>query len=264
MDFSAIDYNALFTIIVADLLLSGDNAVVIGMAARRLPPRQRRWAIIIGAGGAIGLRVFFTAIVTVLLGIPLLQAIGGVLLIWIAYRLLRQDDEGHDVKAGSNLAEAVRTIILADVIMSFDNILAVGAAAQGHIGYLLFGLALSMPLILFGSSLISTLLNRLPWLAYVGSAVLVYAAVELILEDPLVSPLLPHTAVFHWSVILAAIAVVLGLAHWLNTRRAAIESDDGPPPGDSEPREPRLAPIARADEEPGPIGSPTGRSVTKS
>lgn len=227
MDFG-LDLDKLIKIIVADLLLSGDNAVVIGMAARRLPLDQRRRAIALGAGGAIGLRIIFTAMVTLLLAIPLLQALGGVLLLWIAFKLLRQDDEEHKIKEGSNLAEAARTIILADVIMSFDNILAVGAAAHGEIGYLLFGLALSMPLILFGSSFISALLNRRPWLAYLGSAVLVYAAVELIIEDPRVSPFLPHTTAFHWGTILATIAVVLGLAYWLNTHHAPFEDDDAP------------------------------------
>ncbi len=221
-----IDYDALFKIIVADLVLSGDNAVVIGMAARRLPPRQRRLAIVFGAGGAIGLRVLFTALVTLLLGVPLLQAIGGVLLIWIAFKLLLQEDEGHKVKEGANLADAVRTIILADVIMSFDNILAVGAAAHGNVGYLLFGLALSMPLILFGSGLISTLLNRLPWLAYLGSAVLIYAAVELILEDRRLSRYFPHTALFEWGAIITVIAAVLGLAYWLNSRHPGLVDPD--------------------------------------
>src|SRR4029079_4341779 len=155
---------------VIDLVLSGDNAVVIGMASRRLPSEQRRRAIMLGAVGAILLRVTFTAMVALLLGIPLLQAIGGAVLIWIAFKLLREEHNEQSVREGSNLFEAVRTIIIADVIMSLDNILAVGGAAHGNLALLLFGLALSMPIIMFGSNLVALLMNRLPWLVYLGSA----------------------------------------------------------------------------------------------
>lgn len=202
---------AVFSIVVIDLVLSGDNAVVIGMAAHRLPPRQQRMAIIFGAAGAIGLRIVFTAMTAWLLGIPFLKAIGGLLLIWIAFKLLRQEEESHEVRAATTLPEAARTIILADVIMSLDNILAVGGAAHGNLWLLLFGLGLSMPLILVGSGLVANLMNRFPWLVYVGSGVLVYTAVEMIAQDGLVAPYLPHTPWFGMvvSIILMGAIVVV-------------------------------------------------------
>jgi YjbE family integral membrane protein len=212
---------SILTIVIIDLVLSGDNAVVIAMATRQLAPAERRRAILFGAGGAIALRVLCTALVAFLLGIPLLQAAGGLLLLWIAYRLLRQHKEAHGVGEGSSLGAAVRTIVLADAVMSLDNMLAVGGVAHGNIALLLFGLALSMPIIVFASGLIARLLNRLPWLLYLGAAILAYTAVGMVLEDPLVRPLYPHTAAFAWAANLLAIAGVLGLAYWRNRREAA-------------------------------------------
>jgi YjbE family integral membrane protein len=204
---------------VIDLVLSGDNAVVIGMAARRLSPEQRRKAIIFGAAGAIGLRVTFTALTAVLLGIPLLQAIGGSVLIWIAFKLLRQDHSEHLIQEGANLFEAVQTIVVADVIMSLDNILAVGGAAHGNLALLLFGLALSMPIIMFGSNLVALLMNRLPWLVYLGSAILAYTAGEMIFEDRIVGKYLPHSVVFEYTAIGLLVVATLGLAYILNARQ---------------------------------------------
>jgi YjbE family integral membrane protein len=179
---------AILSIIVIDLVLSGDNAVVIGMAARSLSGENRRRAIIIGGAGAIGLRIIFTALATLLLGIPGLQAIGGALLFWIAFKLLRpQGGEQGTVKEAGTLGEAIRTIILADVVMSLDNILAVGGAAQGHLNLLIFGLLLSIPIILFGSELVARLLARFPAFIYVGAFVLIHAAVAMILHDPTLS-----------------------------------------------------------------------------
>lgn len=228
---------AVLSIVVIDLVLSGDNAVVIGMAARRLPPDQRRRAILFGAVGAVGLRVAFTAMVALLLGIPLLQAIGGAVLVWIAFKLLRENHEGHNVREGVNLLDAVRTIILADVIMSLDNILAVGGAAHGNLALLLFGLALSMPIIMFGSNLVATLMNRLPWLVYLGSAVLAYTAGGMILEDRIIGRFLPDSRAFEWAVIIALVVNTLGWAYWLNRRaaRGAAAADNilaSDPPAD--------------------------------
>jgi YjbE family integral membrane protein len=221
---------AVFSIVVIDLVLSGDNAVVIGMAAHALPPRQQRQAIIWGAAGAIGLRILFTAMAAVLLGIPLLQAVGGAVLIWIALKLLRDEEQHRNVKEGATLFEAIRTIVLADVVMSLDNILAVGGAAHGNLWLLLFGLALSMPIILFGSGLVATLMNRLPWLVYLGAAVLVYTGVEMILKDSIIRPLYPHETWFEVGVALVIVVATIGLAHWLNTRRrGAPEAANEPP-----------------------------------
>jgi YjbE family integral membrane protein len=232
VDFDLI--RAILSIVIIDLVLSGDNAVVIGMASRRLPPEQRRKAIIFGAAGAIGLRITFTAMVALLLGIPLLQSIGGVLLVWIAFKLLRQEHAEENVREGANLFDAVRTIIIADVIMSLDNILAVGGAAHGNLWLLLFGLALSMPIIMFGSNLVATLMNRLPWLVYLGSAVLAFTAGEMIFSDPIVhdriiKPYLPDNALFEYSMIGLLVIATIGLAYVLNQRQHSQPGTLPPP-----------------------------------
>ncbi len=223
MDFELI--GRVLGIVVIDLVLSGDNAVVIGLAARRLNPRQRRQAIIWGGVGAIGLRVLFTALAALLLGVPLLQFLGGLLLVWIAYRLLREDqhEEPAHIQEGRNLVESIRTIVLADVIMSLDNILAVGGVAHGDIGLLLFGLGLSMPLILFGSNLIAVLSSRAPWLAYVGSAILAWTAAEMMVHDGILGAYIPHVG---WSVEPFPVIVTVGtvLLAYLMNRRAAVRA----------------------------------------
>lgn len=178
--------SAVFAIVVIDLVLSGDNAVVIGMAARRLSPENRRKAIIWGGAGAVGLRIFFTAIAALLLDVPYLQAAGGLLLLYIAYKLLKPHVEHAHVGAAGSLREAIKTIVMADVVMSLDNILAVGGAAHGNLWLLLFGLVLSIPILLFGSDLVAKMLGRYPMLVYVGAIVLVWTAVHMILEDKLV------------------------------------------------------------------------------
>ncbi len=175
----------LASIIVIDLVLSGDNAVVIGMAARSLPVEQRRRAIIFGGGAAVGLRILFTAMAALLLGVPLLQAIGGAVLLWIALKLLLQREHDPDsIHEGRNMFDAIRTIVLADVVMSLDNILAVGGAAHGNLFLLLFGLAFSIPLLLVGSEVVARLLGRFPWLVWVGSGILAWTAATMIIEDP--------------------------------------------------------------------------------
>lgn len=215
-------FQRVLSIIIIDLVLSGDNAVVIALASRHLPPRQRRLAIILGGGAAVGLRVLFTALAAILLGVPLLQAIGGVILIWIAYKLLAPEPEAaHEVREASRLWEAIRTITLADVVMSLDNVLAVGGAAHGDVTLLMFGLALSIPIVLFGSGFVANLMGRLPWLAHVGSLVLVRAATDMILHDARVSPYLPHDPVLPYVLPLAIFAAIL-LIIWLKYRTLGL------------------------------------------
>jgi YjbE family integral membrane protein len=223
---------ALLSIVVIDLVLSGDNAMVIGMAARRLSPEQRRRAILYGAGGAIVLRIIFTVLAALLLGVPLIQGVGGIVLLWIAYTLLRPEAEEHEIHSGGNLFDAVRTIILADVVMSLDNILAVGGTAHGDIKLLLFGLALSMSLIMFGSNIVATLMNRLPWLVYIGSAILIYTAGDMIFNDPIVGCVLPHESWFEALVIVLLIVGIIGASLWRNARgrTAALPTGSGMPP----------------------------------
>jgi len=213
---------AIASIVIIDLVLSGDNAVVIGMAASQLPGGGRRKAIVFGAAGAIGLRVLFTAMVAVLLGVPLLQLGGGLLLAWIAVKLLRpRGPEAGDVKAATSPWEAIRTIVMADVVMSLDNILAVGGAAHGELSLLLFGLMLSMPLITVGSGVVAWALDRLTWLVYVGSAVLAWTAGQMIVEDPYFHGLLGQVGGL--ELILPGLLTVAVLAiGWLLRRRPAL------------------------------------------
>lgn len=201
----------LFSIIVVDLVLSADNAVVIGMAARRLSNENRRRAIVWGGAGAIILRVIFTAAAALLLDVPLLQAIGGVLLIIIAFRLIspEPDGAGANIREAGSLRQAVQTIILADVVMSLDNIIAVGGTAEGHLGLLLFGLIVSISLILFGSNLVASLLQRYPWVLLIGVLVLVHAAVKMFLHDDFVVRALDYRAP-EWALIAIAV-IVAGL-----------------------------------------------------
>lgn len=213
--------SAVLSIVIIDLVLSGDNAVVIGMAARSLSPENRRKAIIWGGVGAIGLRILFTALATVLLGIPGLQALGGILLFFIAFKLIRPqhaDDHGNIKEAGS-LREAVQTIILADVVMSLDNILAVGGAAHGDIKLLIFGLLLSIPILLFGSELIARLLGRFPAFLYLGVFVLVHAAVSMILHDPTVERLAHATMTVEVFTSLLMTVAIVGLVRLLERSR---------------------------------------------
>ncbi len=203
----------LASIIVIDLVLSGDNAVVIGMAARNLPPVQRRRAVIFGGGAAVGLRILFTAMAAILLGVPLLKAVGGVLLLWIAIKLLRGEDTTEEnIREGRNLADAIRTIILADVVMSLDNILAVGAAAHGSLWLLLFGLALSIPILLVGSSLVARMMHRFPWLVWVGAGILAWTAGQMIVEDEVVHPYLEFLPAETYLIPALAVALVVLVA----------------------------------------------------
>jgi YjbE family integral membrane protein len=178
-------------IVLVDLVLSGDNALVIGAAAAGLAKEERWWAIVLGGGGAVVLRILFTILASFLLRWPLLQAIGGVILVYIAIRLLMDRNDKEHAAAKKEGAQAGRkgfvaallTILVADVAMSLDNILAVGALAAGHLPLLIIGLLLSIALLLVGSALIASLIGRLPWLLDVASLVLAWTAANMILHD---------------------------------------------------------------------------------
>jgi len=217
--------SALVSLVVIDLVLSGDNALVIAMAAHRLPAHQRRLAIVLGGIGAVGLRGGLSAAATLLLLIPALKLIGGVLLAWIAFKLLRQEAEQLEgVAAAANLWDALRTIIAADFIMSLDNVLAIGGAANGNIYLLLFGLALSMPLVLFTGGLFAALINRFGWLAYVGAAVIALTAGQMVLEEPLLHD---HVSALPLLPLLgppAIVVIVIAAAHWFHRHRPARPS----------------------------------------
>lgn len=183
-------WSALGQIMLINLILSGDNAVVIALACRALPPSQRTWGILLGALVAILMRIGFTVVATRLLTVPWLMTIGSVLLFWIAIKLLVEDGEEKDVQESSNIWGAVRTIAIADLVMSLDNVVAIAAAAKGNWTLILIGLATSMPLIIFGATLVMWLLTKLPALVWAGAALLGWIAGELIVSDPAVLGLL--------------------------------------------------------------------------
>lgn len=185
MDFSSSQFwVSLLQIIWIDLLLSGDNAVVIALACRSLPENKRKLGIWLGAGAAVGLRIAFALVVTYLLGVPYLKLIGGILLFWIAIKLAKGEEESHgEIEASDNLWKAVRTIAIADAVMSLDNVIAIAGAAKGHPELFIFGLLLSIPLIIMGAQLLTTIIERYPILIWLGAALLGWIAAEMILGD---------------------------------------------------------------------------------
>lgn len=215
-----------FNIIIIDLVLSGDNAVVIGMAARKLPEVQRRKAIVYGTMAAVLLRVTLTLIAVWLLNIPLLKTVGGLLLVWIAVRLLADEEGETGISVGYGLKSAIKTIIVADVVMSLDNVLAVAGAAHGDFWLVLFGLALSIPILMWGSKMVAALMNKMPWLTYVGAAILGYTAGRLIVEDPLVDKsLIGHMDWMSWlgPATLAVLVIVVG-KWWKHLRTSDLSA----------------------------------------
>ena len=211
---------AVLQIIWINILLSGDNAVVIALACRSLTPHQRKWGVIFGAGAAVILRIIFTVIVAKLMAIPYLKLIGGVLLFWIAVKLLIDETDESDVKESKTVWTAVQTVVVADIVMSLDNVVAIAAAAKGDMWLIVFGLILSVPLIVFGATLIITLLQRYPVLVWAGAALLGWIAGELIASDPFWHTLFPSVPASFEHVIAPAIGAifVVGLA-WIIKRR---------------------------------------------
>ncbi len=178
---------SLAQIVWIDLLLSGDNAVVIALACRSLPQKQRKWGILLGAGAAVVLRILFALLVTVLLGVPFLKVAGALLLLWIAVKLITDNGgEEHEVAASDSLFKAVRTIAIADAVMSLDNVVAIAAASRGHPELFVVGLLLTIPLIVFGSQMMLAVLTRFPLLIWAGAALLGWIAGEMLLGDVMV------------------------------------------------------------------------------
>lgn len=215
------------SIILIDLVLSGDNAIVIGMAASGLSRLKRRRAIVWGTLGAVGLRVIFTVIAATLLVVPWLQMIGGLILFWIAFKLLvKRPSTPEAAPSGRSLGEAVRLIISADAVMSLDNMLAVAAAAQGHFELIVLGLALSIPLLMVGAGLVAQIMERLPWLIWLGGALIAWIAAQMILADSFVkSHLGPLHGPGRWA-LLAGMTGLTVLISWLWGRyRPSAPSD---------------------------------------
>jgi YjbE family integral membrane protein len=222
------------SITILDLTLAGDNAVVIGMAVRSLPIKQRRMGIFWGAFGAVALRVACTFVAAQLLLIPLLQFGGGLLLLWIAWKLLANPpgaEGGEHIKGAAGLLEAVKIIILADFVMSVDNMLAVAAASHGSFFLLMFGLGLSIPIILFCSALVARMMNKWPWLVIVGAGILGWVSGEMLVADKWVEPYLhafPKALHYVVPVVLTLGIVLLGV--WKDKSRKAESKDHAAAP----------------------------------
>ncbi len=210
----------LMKIMMVNIVLSGDNAVVIALAARNLPAHQQKRAILWGSGGAIVLRVLLTIAAVYLLSIPFLQFFGALLLIWIAVKLLIEDDEVDEASLQSkgNFLSAVKTILIADAVMSLDNTLAIAGVAKGNWTLLIAGLVLSIPLIIFGSTIIMKLIERFPAIVYFGAGLIAFTAGEMIVSDAAVMSYLP--AMLHHTPYLgiALVLSVVGFGGWYNTR----------------------------------------------
>ena len=206
-------------IIWINVLLSGDNAVVIALACRGLPPARRQMGILLGAGAAIGLRIIFTLIIVQLLALPYLKLISGLLLLWIAIKLIIDEESHGEVGASDTLWNAVRTIAIADVVMSLDNVVAIAAVAQDSNFLIILGLVMSMPLIVFGSNALLALINRFPAIVWLGAAMLGWVAGHLVISDPVCVPVLGsfyHLAENWAGPVGAAFCVAVA---WLSTRR---------------------------------------------
>jgi YjbE family integral membrane protein len=199
-------------IIWINVLLSGDNALVIAMACRGLAPRQRLWGMVIGAGIAVVLLIAFTGVVATLMVLPYLKLVGGLALLVIAARLLVPEGEGDNVTAGTSLWHAIRIVVIADIIMSLDNVIAVAAAANGELQLLVLGLAISIPIIIAGAALIMMVLDRLPILVWLGAILLGWIAGDVIATDPAVHPLLHRLLDGKIALELDATSAVFGVA----------------------------------------------------
>lgn len=212
----------LVKIIWINIILSGDNAVVIALAARTLPPPQQRQAILFGSGAAVALRIALTLVAAALLALPYLEIIGGLLLVWIGVQLLGDDEGGNgEAKEHGSLLAAVRTILVADLVMSLDNVIAVAAAAKGDTVLLVLGLAISIPLVIFGSTMMIKLMERYPAIVLLGAALIGWVGGETIVSDAVLAGVAAANPWLHYAAAATGAALVIGLGKVLQQRRAA-------------------------------------------
>jgi len=213
----------LWQIILVNIVLSGDNAVVIALAARSLPPHQQSKAVMWGAGAAVAMRIVLTIIAVELLRWPWLKLIGAVLLLWIAVKLLLPEEGGSEgVDSSDNLWAAIKTILIADLVMSLDNVIGVAAAAKGSITLLVLGLAISIPLVIFGATMLMKLMTRWPIIITIGAGLLGWVAGDMAATDPVVRNWVDANAAWlHWAAPAAGAAIVVALGKWLAARAEA-------------------------------------------
>jgi len=211
---------ALASIIVIDIVLAGDNAIVIALAARNLPPALQKKAIVWGTVGAIVVRTLMTLAVVWLLKIPGLMLVGGLALLWIAYRLLTAEEDDHGGgSANTSFIAAIKTIVIADAVMGVDNVLAVAGAAHGSFLLVVLGLLISVPIMVWGSRLILRLMERYPAIIYIGAGVLVVTSVKMVVGEPMVRPWFEAHAWVKWMLYPAALAAILGGARTVVANR---------------------------------------------
>lgn len=216
-DILSLDFwSLLLTIVFIDLLLAGDNAIVIGLAARNLPKQMQKKAVIWGTVGAVLIRVVATMLVVSLLKIPFLLAIGGVLLIWIAYKLLVQEESHDNIKAGTTLWSAIQTIIIADAAMGLDNVIAVAGAAHGDYFLVVIGLLISIPIVVWGSTLFIKIIEKYTWIIYLGSGVLAYTAAKMITHEGQFESFFLDNPLFNWIFIAMMVVLVIVAGVWTN------------------------------------------------
>ena len=212
----------LLKIIWINIILSGDNAVVIALAARSLPPHQQTKAVLFGSGAAVLMRIGLTVVAVQLLALPYLQIVGGMLLLWIGVQLLGDEDEGEgEAKEYGSLLAAVRTILIADLVMSLDNVIAVAAAAKGSMTLLILGLAISIPLVIFGSTLMIKLMERFPIIVVLGAALIGWVGGETIISDTVLKGLLVADPWLHYAAAAAGAAFVIAVGKMLQARARA-------------------------------------------
>lgn len=210
MDFFSLEFlTALLLIVGIDLILAGDNAIVIALAAARLQDHQRKRAILYGTLGAVAIRAIATLAVVWLLKVPGLHLVGGVLLVWIAYSLLKDHGQDKKIVAKTSLGAAIRTIIMADALMGLDNVLAIGGAASGNYLLVIIGLLISIPLVMGGSALFLKLVDRYAWITYAGSGILAFTAGKMIIADHFVYDAVAGFSWIKWPVLLFIILGVL-------------------------------------------------------
>jgi len=212
----------ILSIILLDIVLSGDNAVVIALACRKLDPSKRKKAVLLGTAGAVILRIVLTVVAVWILDIPFVKFVGGLLLLYIAWDLVKSGDDDPDIKGNSGLMAAVRTIIVADFVMSLDNVLAVAGVADGHVGLAALGLIISIPIIVFGSQVIMKLMEKLPILVWIGGLLIAYTAGEMLVSDKyghkyLVEALFPQ---MDWIVPIIMMVLLIALGLWAKMRQS--------------------------------------------
>lgn len=212
MELFGMSLSVLLNVIFIDLLLSGDNAILIALAAKNLPENQKKKAILLGTAGAIGLRVVFAAVIVFLLKIPLIYAIGGLMLLWIAFKLLVDDSSHGDVKGSSSLWGAIKTIIIADALMSLDNVLALAGVAHGSLTAIVIGILISIPIIVWGSSYLIKVMNKYPIITTIGSGILAWTAAGMITHDQLIKGFFENSVIaLAFKIVLTAIVVLGGM-----------------------------------------------------